>query len=130
MTSDPDFLTQVAIASEEERKKELAEAEAAAEHGDMRPARALVDRAVKFWLRASPSSSTGSIPNLSRFLQPPKPGRGRGKRHARDYEAKLRDIAYVPGLAALKHAACRAVLSASDQRARRLWQQMSELLVG
>jgi hypothetical protein len=38
------------------REQRLTDAVAAAEHGDMRPARALVDAAIGYWLRLSPPS--------------------------------------------------------------------------
>lgn len=77
------------------REQRLTDAVAAAEHGDMRPARALVDTAIRYWLTRSPPSPHDGrvIPSLSRFLQPP----GRdfpGDRFPKDTTDKLRDIAW------------------------------------
>jgi hypothetical protein len=80
----------------EYREWRLADAVAAAEHGDMRPACALVDAAVRKWLGRSPLDQR-NIPSLSRFLQKPLPGPGGvGKRLAigKGQADKAREVAY------------------------------------
>jgi hypothetical protein len=76
------------------REQRLA-AVAAAEHGDMRPARTLVDAAIRYWLTRSPQSPHDGreIPSLSQFLRPP-PRQGRGNRFRKDATDKSRDIAW------------------------------------
>jgi hypothetical protein len=79
------------------REQRLTDAVAAAEHGDMRPARALVDAAIGYWLRRSPPSPSPhdghEIPSLSRFLQPPR-REGKGNRFPKNTTDKLRNIAW------------------------------------
>jgi hypothetical protein len=106
------------------REQRLTDAVAAAEHGDMRPARALVDAAVRYWLTRSPQSPHGGreIPSLSRFLQP----LGRdfpGDRFLKDTTDKLRDIAWDKNLTSLDLAvkdAARIREIAKEHNLRRL----------
>jgi hypothetical protein len=80
----------------------LIDAVAAAKHGDMRPARAIVSAAVRYWLTRSPDPfpEDRDIPDLSRFLQPPK-RRGKGNRFRKNAADKARDVAYDEHLTAL-----------------------------
>jgi hypothetical protein len=83
----------------------LLDAVAAAEHGDMRPARAIVATAIRYWLTRSPEPlGGGDIPDLSRFLQPPK-RRGKGNRFRKNAADNARDVAYDEQLTALNLAA-------------------------
>jgi hypothetical protein len=84
------------------KRTRLVDAVAAAEHGDMRPARAIVSAAVRYWLTRSPDPlpEDRDIPDLSRFLQPPK-RRGKGNRFRKNAADKARDVAYDEHLIAL-----------------------------
>jgi hypothetical protein len=92
------------------REQRLADAVAAAEHGDMRPARALVDDAIGYWLTRSPPSPHDGreIPSLSRFLQPPR-REGKGNRFPKNITDKLRNIAWDGQLISLNLAVKDAV---------------------
>jgi hypothetical protein len=99
--------------AEKYRERRLADAVAAAEHGDMRPAPALIDAAIKKWLTRS-AKDVREIPSLSRFLQPPR-RKGKGNRFRKDMSDKLRNVAWDPELVklnlAVKEAArIRAIL--------------------
>jgi hypothetical protein len=84
------------------KRTRLVDAVAAAEHGDMRPARAIVSTAIRYWLTRSPDPfpEDCDIPDLSRFLQPPK-RRGKGNRFRKNTADKVRDVAYDEHLIAL-----------------------------